>query len=195
MCIILLRVTPTANRNSYRVAMIGGVDTQGSVLRPQSWAGESQLLESCQGAPLHPSPRGGSSYLLCFRVFEWLLPLGEGWDGAPVLAGTHPRQYFPHYYTLLYIYQGGVLCPQTWTWETLPYNLSATHYTSPATFVLASPLLTTISHTASISVLAKAVSLRAGIGSRMVMMTQKIVEEKCIDITIMLKCKENDNEI
>ena len=28
-----LRVTPTANRNSYRVAMIGGVDTQGSVLR------------------------------------------------------------------------------------------------------------------------------------------------------------------
>ena len=44
-----LRVTPTANRNSYRVAMIGGIDTQGSVLRPQPWAGESQLLQSCQG--------------------------------------------------------------------------------------------------------------------------------------------------
>ena len=43
-----LRVTPTANRNSYRVAMIGGVDTQGSVLRPQPWAGESQLLQSCR---------------------------------------------------------------------------------------------------------------------------------------------------
>ena len=41
--IILLRVTPTANRNSYRVAMISLVDTQGSVLRPQPWAGETQL--------------------------------------------------------------------------------------------------------------------------------------------------------
>ena len=44
-----LRVTPSANRNSYRVAMISLVDTQGSVLRPQPWAGESQLLQSCQG--------------------------------------------------------------------------------------------------------------------------------------------------
>ena len=82
-----------------------------------------------------------------------------------------------------------------WTWETLPYNLSATHYAMPATFVLASPLLTTISHTASISVLAKAISLRVGIGSRMVLMTQKIVEEKCIEIKIVLKCRENDNEL
>lgn len=56
-------------------------------------------------------------------------------------------------------------------------------------------LLTTISHTASISVLLKAVSLRVGIGSLMVMMTQKIVEEKCIDITIVLKYEENDNEV
>lgn len=69
------------------------------------------------------------------------------------------------------------------------------HYATAATFVLASLLLTTISHTVSISVLAKAISLRSCIGSRMVMMTQKIVKEKCIDITIMLKCKENDNEI
>lgn len=65
----------------------------------------------------------------------------------------------------------------------------------PATFVLASPLLTTISNTASISVLLKTISLRVGIGSRTVLMTQKIVKEKCIDITIMLKCRENDNEI
>ena len=43
-------------------------------------------------APPRPSPRGGSLYLLCLRVFEWLLPLGEGWGGAPMLAGTHPRQ-------------------------------------------------------------------------------------------------------
>lgn len=75
------------------------------------------------------------------------------------------------------------------------HNLSATHYASPMTFGSESPLLTTISNTASISVLLKAVSLRSCIDSLMVMMTQKIVEEKCIDITIMLKCRENDNEI
>ena len=46
--IILLRVTPTANRNSYRVARLVGVLTQGSVLRPQPWAEESQLLQSCR---------------------------------------------------------------------------------------------------------------------------------------------------
>ena len=39
----MLRVTPTANRNSYRVAILVGVYTQGSVLRPQPWAGETQL--------------------------------------------------------------------------------------------------------------------------------------------------------
>ena len=75
------------------------------------------------------------------------------------------------------------------------HYFSATHYTSPATFVLASPLLTTIPNTASISVLLKAVPLRAGIGSLMVMMTQKIVEEKCIEIKIVLKCKENNDKL
>ena len=40
-------ITPTANRNSYRVARLVGVVTQGSVLRPQPWAGESQLRQSC----------------------------------------------------------------------------------------------------------------------------------------------------
>ena len=45
--IVLLRVTPTANRNSYRVARLVGAVTQGSVLRPQPWAGETQLLQSC----------------------------------------------------------------------------------------------------------------------------------------------------
>ena len=82
-----------------------------------------------------------------------------------------------------------------WTWETLPYNLSATHYASSVTFVLVSLLLTTISHTASISVLAKAISLRSCIDSLTIKMGIKIVEEKCIDITIMLKCKENDDEL
>lgn len=63
------------------------------------------------------------------------------------------------------------------------------------TFGSESLLLTTISHTVSIPVPAKAVSLRVGIGSLMVMMTQKIVEEKCIEIKIVLKCRENDNEL
>ena len=64
---ILLQVTPTANRNSYRVARLVGAVTQGSVLRPQPWAMKSQLLQSCQGcAPSiykpHPSlPKGGRS--------------------------------------------------------------------------------------------------------------------------------------
>ncbi len=46
--IIRLSITPTANRNSYRVARLVGVLTQGSVLRPQPWAGKSQLLQSCR---------------------------------------------------------------------------------------------------------------------------------------------------
>ena len=45
--IFLLQVTPTANRNSYRVARLVGARTQGSVLRPQPWAMKSQLLQSC----------------------------------------------------------------------------------------------------------------------------------------------------
>ena len=45
--IIRLSITPSANRNSCRVARLVGVDTQGSVLRPQPWAGETQLRQSC----------------------------------------------------------------------------------------------------------------------------------------------------
>ena len=44
---IRLRITPTVNRNSYRVARLVGALTQGSVLRPQPWAGETQLRQSC----------------------------------------------------------------------------------------------------------------------------------------------------
>ena len=52
---ILVRVTPTANRNSYRVAIIVVPATQGSVLRPQPWAGKSQLLQSCRWVrTVHP---------------------------------------------------------------------------------------------------------------------------------------------
>lgn len=82
-----------------------------------------------------------------------------------------------------------------WTWETPLHCLSATHCATAVTFGSESLLLTIISHTVSIPVPQKAVSLRAGIGSLMVMMTQKIVEAKCIDITIVLKCRESDNEL
>ena len=71
---ILVRVTPTANRNSYRVAIIVVPATQGSVLRPQPWAGKSQLLQSCRWVwtipplghlrplkPLQPTPRSAPS--------------------------------------------------------------------------------------------------------------------------------------
>ena len=69
-----LRITPTAKRNSYRVAILVGALTQGSVLRPQPWAGETQLRQSCQGCaekPLpKPSPRGGSPILLWVRTLQ-----------------------------------------------------------------------------------------------------------------------------
>lgn len=80
-------------------------------------------------------------------------------------------------------------------WETPLHYLSALHCATAVTFGSESLLLTTISHTASIPVPQKAVSLRAGIGTLMVMMTQKIVEEKCIEIKIVLKYRENDNEL
>lgn len=80
-------------------------------------------------------------------------------------------------------------------WETPLHYLSATHCATAVTFGSELLLLVAISNTASISVLLKAISLRAGIGSLMVMMTQKIVEEKCIEIKIVLKCRENDNEL
>ena len=129
---IRLSITPTANRNSCRVARLVGMLTQGSVLRPQPWAGKTQLLQSCcclrkplpmpsespspsppQGAgvplaaPPQPSPRGGEFHWRPLPIppqgagvptccvlggLVWLLPLVEGWDGAPMLAGTHPRQ-------------------------------------------------------------------------------------------------------
>ena len=43
LLIILMRATPTAKRNSYRVARLVGAVTQGSELRPQPWAVKSQL--------------------------------------------------------------------------------------------------------------------------------------------------------
>ena len=47
MGIIRLSITPSPKRNSYRVAISFYILTQGSVLRPQPWAGKAQLLQSC----------------------------------------------------------------------------------------------------------------------------------------------------
>ena len=43
MVIIRLSITPSANRNTYSVATPYYICTQGSVLRPLPWAGETQL--------------------------------------------------------------------------------------------------------------------------------------------------------
>ena len=69
--------------------MAGGVDTQGSVLRPQPWAGESQHLQRCccLCKPLpEPSPRGGSS--TSSPIPTLLKPL-QG-DGATTEAPSQP---------------------------------------------------------------------------------------------------------
>ena len=69
--------------------MAGGVDTQGSVLRPQPWAGESQHLQSCRCLckPLpEPSPRGGSSTSSPIPTFLKHLQR----DGATTEAPSQP---------------------------------------------------------------------------------------------------------
>ena len=48
--------------------------TQGSVLRPQPWAGETQLLQSCcclLEAPPHALPKGRELLLAEFKVVMW----------------------------------------------------------------------------------------------------------------------------
>ena len=45
-------ITSSAKRNTYSVAIPFCINTQGSGLRPQPWAGEAQLLQSCRGAYL-----------------------------------------------------------------------------------------------------------------------------------------------
>ena len=72
--------------------MAGGVDTQGSVLRQQPWAGESQHLQRCRSLckPLpEPSPRGGSS--TSSPILTLLKPL-QG-DGATTEAPSQPSSW------------------------------------------------------------------------------------------------------
>jgi|GEM_PF-3130734 len=69
--------------------MAGGVDTQGSVLRPQPWAMKSQHLQRCRSLckPLpEPSPWGGSS--TSSPIPTLLKPL-QG-DGATTEAPSQP---------------------------------------------------------------------------------------------------------
>ena len=72
--------------------MAGGVDTQGSVLRPQPWAGESQHLQRCRSLckPLpEPSPRGGSSTSSPIPTFLKHLQR----DGATTEAPSQPSSW------------------------------------------------------------------------------------------------------
>ena len=61
------------------------------MLRPQPWAGETQLLQSCcclLEAPPHALPKGRGFIPAVFEVVVVvLLPFGEGWDEACCLRG------------------------------------------------------------------------------------------------------------
>ena len=83
LSIILLRVTPTANRNSCRVARLVGAVTQGSVLRPQPWAMKTQLLQSCRWVRTIP-PLG---HLCPLKLLQPLLP--------PTPSCPHLLQHIP----------------------------------------------------------------------------------------------------
>ena len=102
---IRLSITPTANRNSYRVARLVGVLTQGSVLRPQPWAGESQLRQSCcclrRGyyvfSPLFFASVKGDKINTKSRGGGWRLRLGVD-GGADCRKTSFPpcRLHHPH---------------------------------------------------------------------------------------------------
>ena len=81
---IRLSITPTANRNSCRVARLVGAVTQGSVLRPQPWAGKSQLLQSCRRVRTIP-PLG---HLCPLKPLQPSLP--------PTPSYPHLLQHTPH---------------------------------------------------------------------------------------------------
>ena len=78
-----------ANRNSCRVARLVGVLTQGSVLRPQPWAGESQLRQSCcclGNAPSQTLPKGRELIPAMFEAVGCCsFPLGKA--GMGLLLG------------------------------------------------------------------------------------------------------------
>ena len=75
--------------------------TQGSVLRPQPWAGESQLLQSCcclLEAPPHALPKGRELLPAEFKVVMWFaFQLGKAGmgpaGGMGLLFGFFPIVY------------------------------------------------------------------------------------------------------
>ena len=75
--------------------------TQGSVLRPQPWAGETQLLQSCcclLEAPPHALPKGRELLLAEFKVVMWFaFPFEKAGmgpaGGVGVLFGFFPIVY------------------------------------------------------------------------------------------------------
>ena len=98
-----LRITPTANRNSCRVARLVGVHTQGSVLRPQPWAGKTQLRQSCcclgcgllRVLPTIFCVREGDEINTKSRCGGWRLRLG-GDVGADCRKTSFPPCRFHH---------------------------------------------------------------------------------------------------
>ena len=83
-------VTPSANRNTYSIAISFYILTQGRGASPRNpGLGNRNSYRVAKGgpspvpeAPPHPSPRGGSPNLLCLRVFVLRSPLGESHGGA-----------------------------------------------------------------------------------------------------------------
>ena len=75
--------------------------TQGNVLRPQPWAGETQLLQSCcclLEAPPHALPKGRELLLAEFKVVMWFaFQLGKAGmgpaGGMGLLFGFFPIVY------------------------------------------------------------------------------------------------------
>ena len=117
LAIILLQVTPTAKRNSYRVAiLVGALPRVAGIARYPGLCNRNSVRVAWgayqpTGAPSHAFPKGkephqtplntasrGSSPL--GRVGEGLpmainlLPLGEGWDGATIWLFYRQRRLF-----------------------------------------------------------------------------------------------------
>ena len=79
-------VTPTANRNTYSIAIFFYILTQGrgaSPLNPGLGNRNSVRVAAACGGP-SPNPPQGAGVLTCCALgcLVELLPLGEGWDGA-----------------------------------------------------------------------------------------------------------------
>ena len=91
-------ITPTAKRNTYSVAILVGPATQGSGLRPQPWAGKTQLRQSCQGCVPNSDVHG--------QLYLGGMGLAHGVWCASNEGLAHRGLYAPH--------GGMVLVPGVW---------------------------------------------------------------------------------